>query len=120
MKLVCGKFWNGLVALANGEPDAEATAHVESCVACASSLQELRTGLASLQSGFFDAPKDTVSRAKAIFPTSVPVRARLVTSTLSGAGARGGEAFQAVYDFEEAKLASFTSRRLALGALWEA
>lgn len=101
MKRGCGKFWDGLVALAHGEPSVEAAAHVQACEACASSLEELRSGLASLGSEFFDAPKEVRERAKAIFPRAVPVVARLASSTLSGAGARGGESFQAVYDFPD-------------------
>lgn len=99
MKRGCGKFWSGLVALAHEESNEEATAHVAACSSCAATLVELKFGLASLRSGYFDAPQNAIDLAKAVFPRPTPVRARLVSSTLSGAGARGGEAFQAVYDF---------------------
>jgi hypothetical protein len=100
MKRSCAQLLEGITALAHGEENAAASAHVVECSDCRRYLAQLQKAVQGLQSRFEDAPMATIALAKAVFPRVEPLRARLVTSTLGLSGARGGEAFQAVYEFE--------------------
>lgn len=103
MKSNCARLRPAIVDLAEGRENPEATAHLAECEACSKLLIQMRTAIEGLRSGFADAPRELVEAAKAIFPRSTPVVARLVSSTLGAAGARGGDAFQALYEFDEGR-----------------
>lgn len=100
MKRECAQMWPGLVTLAEGGTDPEAAAHVAGCADCARRLEEVRESIRLLKSGFSDAPQSLIQSAKDLMPQRVPVRAQLLRTTLGPAGARGGDAFQSVYEFE--------------------
>lgn len=100
MKRPCSKMFEALVDLAEGRVHPEAAAHVTKCKACSDTLAELTRGLSHLKTGFYDAPVAVIESAKAIFPQCVRQTARLLGTTLAGAGARGAHATQAAYEFE--------------------
>lgn len=100
MKGKCATYRDAIVELAHGFANEEARAHVESCPRCSAILQELTQAVASLSMPFFSAPADLIDQAKAIFPMPVRVPARRTGLTLANAGARGGSALQAAYEFD--------------------
>lgn len=100
MKRTCAPHLEGITALAHGEDNASAAAHVAECPDCRDYLAQLRRLVGALSLKFEDAPAELISQAKGIFPRVEPSRARLVTTTLGLSGARGGDAFQAVYEFD--------------------
>lgn len=101
MKSICARLRPAIADLAEGRENPEAAAHVADCEACAELLRQMKATIEALRIGFTDAPHELIESAKAIFPRTAPVFARLVSTTLGTAGARGGDAFQALYEFEE-------------------
>lgn len=100
MKGKCATYRDAIVELAHGVAHEEAQAHVESCPRCAAVLADLTKAVTGLRSSFYDAPTDLVFQAKSIFPAPIQVPARRIGLTLANAGARGGSALQAAYEFE--------------------
>lgn len=100
MKRPCSKMFEALVDLAEGRENPGAAAHVATCEACSAALAELKRGLGHLKFGFHDAPAAVIQSAKSIFPQPIRQAARLLGTTLAGAGARGAQATQTAYEFE--------------------
>lgn len=100
MKRSCVRWLEGVTGLAHGEHHAGAAAHVAECADCRDYLHSLEGAISGLRADFEDAPAEAVSAAKAVFPRPTPTHARLVTTSLGLSGARGGESFQSVYEFD--------------------
>lgn len=100
MKNACSQMLPGLVDLAEGRENRGAADHVATCTACSTALVDLSRGLHSFKMGFHDAPAEAIESAKLIFPHPIRHTARLLGTTLAGAGARGANATQTSYEFE--------------------
>lgn len=100
MKDACSKMLPGLVDLAEGRENPEAANHAATCTACSTALAEFRRSLNSFKMGFHDAPAAAIDSAKLIFTHPVRQTARLLGTTLAGAGARGANTTQSAYEFE--------------------
>lgn len=78
--------WNELVDVAEGQSRPAAQAHADGCADCGARLAELRQMISLTAKGAFDAPTESVQRAKSVFvPRRPVVFANLVRQ---GAGAR--------------------------------
>lgn len=104
MKSTCAQLRTAIADLAEGRESPDAAAHIANCRTCAALFAQMRAAIQGLRSGFADAPSELILSAKAIFPRTQPVFARLVSPTLGTAGARGGDAFQALYEFEDGRV----------------
>ena len=103
MKKACRQFSEGIAIIATGGEDAAAQTHLGSCADCAATLAEMRRIVERGQTAYFEPPRELVDAAKALMPQARrTLTARLVSSTLSLAGARSSvdDRFQMVFEAE--------------------
>ena len=85
----CKDFQEGLATLAEGGLSHEATAHTAGCPTCATRLDEMRRLVTALGESCFAVPPGLTARAKSLMrPTPRRFVARLLGSSLAGAGTR--------------------------------
>jgi hypothetical protein len=104
MKKNCKEIYDELVALALGEKGGQARDHLAECQSCRKLLAELTDVVEALKARFADAPAALIEHVKAIrIGERKTTLARLVSTSLSLAGARAEEAdsFQAVYEYAD-------------------
>ena len=99
----CSKTWESLVNSTSAVHDLEVLAHLEQCAECRTKAEQLAKVEKPLKLEFFDAPADLISRVQDFMPQrKLSFKLRLVSSSLSAAGARSAQPqdFQAVYEAE--------------------
>jgi hypothetical protein len=115
----CSEVWEGIVALAEGRQDAEASQHIQGCATCEAKLAQLREIFALGDLKFFDAPKSLIGDVKAMMQPAPRRVLSLIRSSLGLAGARNAAVagdFQVVVGDGELQVRLMFTR---IGSEWE-
>lgn len=100
MKGECASLRTAIENLAHGVEDASALNHVQTCRPCQALLADLKRAIRALSLRHESAPHELIQRAKNVFPAAQTLPVRRIGFTLGHAGARGGSAVQASFEFE--------------------